>query len=229
MGTTGTTGVDPVRRFGEIARAEQMWHHVDAAYAGSAMICEEFRSHQDGLELVDSYTFNPHKWLATNLDCSVMWVADRRPLIDALSVLPPYLRNEASESGEVIDYRDWHAPLGRPFRALKLWFVLRGFGAEGLRRMIRTHVAWARDLAQRIDAHPKLETIAPTHFALVSFAHVDGDEATDALVAKINADGRFYITASEAGGRRYARVCVGSTWTKQDHVDALWDHMDACP
>ena len=99
VGTTGTTGVDPVRRFGEIARTEQMWHHVDAAYAGSAMICEEFRHHQDGLELVDSYTFNPHKWLATNLDCSVMWVADRRPLIDALSVLPPYLRNAASESG----------------------------------------------------------------------------------------------------------------------------------
>ena len=131
VGTTGTTGVDPVRRMGEIARAEQMWHHVDAAYAGSAMICEEFRHHQDGLELVDSYVFNPHKWLATNLDCSVMWVADRRPLIAALSVLPPYLHNDASESGQVIDYRDWHGPLGRPFRALKLWFraaLLRGGG-----------------------------------------------------------------------------------------------------
>ena len=182
VGTTGTTGVDPVRRFGEIARAEQMWHHVDAAYAGSAMICEEFRHHQDGLELVDSYTFNPHKWLATNLDCSVMWVADRRPLIAALSVLPPYLRDEASESGQVIDYRDWHGPLGRPFRALKLWFVLRCFGAQGLREMIRTHVAWARDLTERIDAHPRLATIAPTPFALVCFAHAQGDEATDDLV-----------------------------------------------
>ena len=228
VGTTGTTGVDPVRRFGEIARAEQMWHHTDAAYAGSAMICEEFRHHQDGLELVDSYTFNPHKWLATNLDCSVMWVADRRPLIETLSVLPPYLRNEASESGQVIDYRDWHGPLGRPFRALKLWFVLRCFGAEGLRQMIRTHVGWARQLAERIDAHPRLSTIAPTHFALVSFAHVDGNAATDSLVDHVNADGRFYITASEAGGRRYARVSVGSTWTTQTHVDALWDCMDAC-
>ena len=228
VGTTGTTGVDPVRRFGEIARSEQMWHHTDAAYAGSAMICEEFRHHQDGLELVDSYTFNPHKWLATNLDCSVMWVADRRPLIETLSVLPPYLRNEASESGQVIDYRDWHGPLGRPFRALKLWFVLRCFGAEGLRQMIRTHVGWARQFAERIDAHPRLSTIAPTHFALVSFAHVDGNAATDSLVDQINADGRFYITASEAGGRRYARVSVGSTWTTQAHVDALWDCMDAC-
>ena len=227
VGTTGTTGVDPVRRFGEIARAGQMWHHVDAAYAGSAMICEEFRHHQDGLELVDSYTFNPHKWLATNLDCSVMWVADRRPLIEALSVLPPYLRDEASESGQVIDYRDWHGPLGRPFRALKLWFVLRCFGAEGLRKMIRTHVAWARELADRIDAHRKLTTISPTPFALVSFAHVDGNGATDALVDRINDDGRFYITASTADGMRYARISVGSTWTARAHVEALWDLIDA--
>ena len=227
VGTTGTTGVDPVRRFGEIARAEQMWHHVDAAYAGSAMICEEFRHHQDGLELVDSYTFNPHKWLATNLDCSVMWVADRRPLIEALSVLPPYLRNEASESGQVIDYRDWHGPLGRPFRALKLWFVLRCFGAAGLRGMIRTHVAWARELADRIDAHSKLATVAPTPFALVSFAHVDGNGSTDELVDRINDDGRFYITASTADGVRYARISVGSTWTARTHVEALWDLIDA--
>ncbi|MYG98460.1 MAG: aspartate aminotransferase family protein [Acidimicrobiaceae bacterium] len=227
VGTTGTTGVDPVRRFGEIARAGQMWHHVDAAYAGSAMICEEFRHHQDGLELVDSYTFNPHKWLATNLDCSVMWVADRRPLIEALSVLPPYLRDEASESGQVIDYRDWHGPLGRPFRALKLWFVLRCFGAAGLREMIRTHVAWARELAGRIDAHRKLATVAPTPFGLVSFAHVDGNGATDALVDRINDDGRFYITASTADGMRYARISVGSTWTARAHVEALWDLIDA--
>ena len=227
VGTTGTAGVDPVRRFGEIARVEQMWHHVDAAYAGSAMICEEFRHHQDGLELVDSYTFNPHKWLATNLDCSVMWVADRRPLIEALSVLPPYLRNAASESGQVIDYRDWHGPLGRPFRALKLWFVLRCFGAAGLRSMIRTHVAWARRLAERIDAHSRLRTIAPTAFALVSFTHVDGDEATDELVAGINGDGRFHITGSEVDGKRYARISVGSTWTTEADVDALWNLIDA--
>ena len=212
---------------GEIARAEQMWHHVDAAYAGSAMICGEFRHHQDGLELVDSYVFNPHKWLATNLDCSVMWVADRRPLIGALSVLPPYLHNDASESGQVIDYRDWHGPLGRPFRALKLWFVLRCFGAEGLRRMIRTHVTWARELAERIDAHDRLSTIAPTPFALVSFAHADGNEATDALVDRINDSGRFYITASEADGLRYARLSVGSTWTTRPHIDALWDLIAA--
>ena len=228
VGTTGTAAVDPLRSLGEVARAEQMWHHVDAAYGGSAMICEEFRHHHDGLELVDSYTFNPHKWLATNLECSVMWVADRRPLIDTLSVLPPYLRNPASDSGQVIDYRDWHAPLGRPFRALKLWFVLRSFGAEGLRRMIRSHVGWARTLADRVDDHPGLERIAPVHFALVSFVHLDGDAATDSLAADINADGRFYVTPSEIDGRRFLRISVGSTWTTRDDVDALWDLIEAC-
>lgn len=222
VGTTGTAAVDGVRALGEIARAEQMWHHTDAAYGGSAMICEEFRHHHDGLELVDSYTFNPHKWLATNMECSVMWVADRRPLIDTLSVTPPYLRNSASDSGQVIDYRDWHAPLGRPFRALKLWFVLRSFGAQGLRRMIRSHVSWARTLAERIDGHRRLERIAPVHFALVSFTHCDGNAATDALAADINADGRFYVTVSEIDGRRYLRISVGSTWTTQSDIEALW-------
>ena len=227
VGTTGTTGVDPVRALAEMARAEQMWHHVDAAYAGSSMICEEFRHHQDGLELVDSYTFNPHKWLATNMECSVMWVADRRPLIEALSVLPPYLRNEASASGAVIDYRDWHLPLSRPFRALKLWFVLRSFGAEGLRRTIRSHVAWAQALAAQIDKHPSLELMAPVPFALVPFAHREGDAATDALIDTINSDGRFYVTGSEVEGQRYVRVAVGSVWTTGDHIEALWRLIQA--
>ena len=227
LGTTGTTGVDPVRALGEIARAERIWHHVDAAYAGSAMICEEFRHHQDGLELVDSYTFNPHKWLATNVGCSVMWVADRRPLIDTLSVLPPYLRNEASASGAVIDYRDWHLPLSRPFRSLKLWFVLRSFGAEGLRNMIRSQVAWAQTLAAQIDSHPNLELMASVPFAMVPFAHRGGNAATDALIAAINSDGRFYVTGSEVDGRRYLRVAVGSIWTTRAHLEALWKLIQA--
>ena len=227
LGTTGTTGMDPVRAVGEIARSAEMWHHVDAAYAGSAMICEEFRHYQDGLELVDSYTFNPHKWLATNVGCSVMWVADRRPLIDALSVQPPYLRNHASASGEVIDYRDWHLPLSRPFRSLKLWFVLRSFGVRGLRTMIRSHVAWAQSLAARIDRHPRLDLIAPAPFAMVPFAHRDGNAATDALIDTINSDGRFYVTGSEVDGRRYVRVAVGSIWTTGDHIEALWQLIQA--
>ena len=226
VGTTGTTAVDPVRRFGEICRSEGLWLHVDAAYAGSAMICEEFRHHQDGLELVDSYSFNPHKWLATNFDCSVFWVAERAELIDTLSVLPPYLRNDATDSGQVIDYRDWHVPLGRRFRALKLWWVLRSFGVSGLREMIRSHVAWAEELTTWVADHPRLELFAPTTFALVSFAHVDGDVATEELADALGRAG-FAVTLSTAAERRFLRVSIGSTWTEHRHVLALRAAIDA--
>ncbi|MEA2024457.1 MAG: pyridoxal-dependent decarboxylase [Actinomycetota bacterium] len=222
VGTTGTTAVDPVRAIGEIARSHDLWHHVDAAYAGTAMTCPEFRHHQEGLELADSYTFNPHKWMFTNFDCSLFYVADRRPLIEALSILPPYLRDEASESGEVIDYRDWHVPLGRRFRALKLWFVLRSYGAEGIRHHVREHVALAASLAERVENHPTLEMIAPTPFGLVSFRHIDGDEATDALADAINGSGWAYVTPSTIDGRRFVRVSIGQTNTTKEHVDRLW-------
>ncbi len=227
VGTTGTTAVDPLRQLGEAARDEGLWHHVDAAYAGSAMICPELRFHLDGVELADSYTFNPHKWLATNFDCSVLWVADRRPLIETLTIGAPYLRDQASESGAVIDYRDWQVPLGRRFRALKLWFVLRSFGIEGLREMIRSHMEWARELARRIEAHPRLETMAPVPFALVCFAHADGNEATEALAGAVNADGRAYVTTSTVDGRGFVRVAVGSTWTTRAHVERLWASIEA--
>ena len=225
LGTTGTTAVDPLRRMGEAARAEGMWHHVDAAYAGSAMICPEMRGHLDGLELVDSYTFNPHKWLATNLDCSVLWMADRRPLVEFMSIIPSFLRDKATESGNVIDYRDWQVPLGRRFRALKLWFVLRSFGLEGLRAMIRTHIAWAQSLADRIQAHPRLELIAPVPFALVCFAHTAGNQSTDALAEAINASGHSYLTTAEANNRHFIRASIGSTWTTKTHVDRLWNEI----
>ena len=225
LGTTGTTAIDPVHRVGDIAAHHQIWHHVDAAYAGSAMICEEFRHHLDGVELVDSYTFNPHKWLATNLDCSVLWVADRRPLIEAMRIEPPYLRNDASDSGQVIDYRNWDISLGRPFRALKLWFVLRAQGAEGLRTLIRRHTHWASCLSERIDDHPRLQRIAPTPFALVSFIHTDGDAATRTLASAINDSGRFFVTVSEIEGRPYIRIAIGSIWTTRQHIDLLWEFI----
>ncbi|MGI9017462.1 MAG: pyridoxal-dependent decarboxylase [Euzebya sp.] len=222
VGTTGTTAVDPVGRIAEIGRQHDLWVHVDAAYAGSAMICPEFRVHQKGLESVDSYTFNPHKWLLTNFDCSVFWVADRRPLIQALSIMPPYLVNDASQSGAVIDYRDWHVPLGRRFRALKLWFVLRSYGAEGLRAMIRQHVGLAQDLAARIAAHPDLDLLAPTPFGLVSFAHREGDQETGRIVQAVNTSGTSYLTPSMLDGRAYVRVSIGSATTTSVQVERLW-------
>jgi aromatic-L-amino-acid decarboxylase len=226
VGTTGTAAVDPVREIATIARRHRMWHHVDAAYAGSAMICPEFRHHQDGLELVDSYVFNPHKWMFTNFDCSAFYVADRAPLIEAMSIVPPYLRNAASESGEVIDYRDWHVPLGRRFRALKLWFVLRSYGAEGIRHHIREHVRLANGLAERLAADDRFELVAPVSFALVCFRLVAGNEATDRLAAAINATGTAFVTPSTVDGRSFIRVSVGQTSTEARHVEALWAAID---
>jgi aromatic-L-amino-acid decarboxylase len=226
VGTTGTTAVDPLPEIAEIARHHDMWHHVDAAYAGSLMICPEFRHHQDGVDLVDSYTFNPHKWMFTNFDCNVFYVANRRPLIETLSILPPYLRNKASEAGEVIDYRDWHVPMGRRFRALKLWFVLRSYGAEGIRHHLREHVRMARELDARLAADDRFELVAPTCFALVSFRHVDGDDATTRLAAAINDSGHSYVTPSQIEDRAFIRVSIGQTHTEQRHVDRLWDLID---
>ncbi|MCI0345843.1 MAG: pyridoxal-dependent decarboxylase, partial [Chloroflexi bacterium] len=153
VGTTSSTAIDPVRAIGALANDAGAWLHVDAAMAGSAAVVPELRPLvNDGLELVDSWCFDPHKWLFTNFDCSVLYVRDRGPLLDSLSVLPDYLRNAASASGSVIDYRDWHVPLGRRFRALKLWFVIRHYGARGLARHVRGHVELAREFAARIEA-----------------------------------------------------------------------------
>jgi aromatic-L-amino-acid decarboxylase len=231
VGTTGTGAVDPVADVADIAREHGLWHHVDAAWAGSAMLCEEQRPRQVGAERADSYTFNPHKWLFTNFDCNVLWVADRAPLIASLSILPPYLRNTASESGDVIDYRDWHVPLGRRFRALKLWWVLRSYGATGLRHHLREHIALAGEVGRRIDEHPRLERVAPVSFALVCLRHVDGNAATDDLAAAINAHPDLYVTPSTVGDTRFVRIAVGQTRTTADDVERLWkaiaDHVPA--
>ena len=222
IGTTGTGAVDPIAAVADIAGEHGLWHHVDAAWAGSAMLCEEHRGSQRGAERADSYTFNPHKWLFTNFDCNVLWVADRKPLIDTLSISRPYLRNAASDSGEVIDYRDWHISLGRRFRALKLWWVLRSYGAQGLRALLREHVALAQELGRRIDAHDRLERVAPVSFALVCFRHADGNEATDALARAINAEPSLFVTPSSVGDTRFVRVAIGQTRTTADDVERLW-------
>ena len=222
IGTTATGAVDPVAQISAISREHGLWHHVDAAWAGAAMCCAEHRRHQAGTEHADSYTFNPHKWLFTNFDCNVLWVADRAPLITTLSTQPPYLRNAASESGAVIDYRDWHVPLGRRFRALKLWWVLRSYGARGLRHHIREHIALAQEIGRRVDEHPALERIAPVSFALVCFRHVAGDAETDALAAAINATATVYVTASAIEDVRFIRVSVGQTHTTRADVERLW-------
>ena len=226
VGTTGTAAVDPVDAIAEVATQHGLWHHVDAAYAGTAMICPEFRYLQKGLNRVDSYTFNAHKWMFTNFDCNVLWVADRTPLIETMTILPPYLRNKATESGAVVDYRDWHVPLGRRFRSLKLWWVLRSYGAAGIRHHVREHVQMARDLDARLASDPRFALVAPTLFSLVSFRHVGGDKATSDLAASINATGSVMVTPSTINDQSFIRVSIAQTHTEPRHVDALWQIID---
>ena len=226
VGTTSSLAVDPVAAIAPIAESAGMWLHVDGAMAGSAAVCPEHRGLLAGLERADSFVFNPHKWLFTTFDCSCFYVADRSALLDALSILPEYLRNAASESGAVVDYRDWQVPLGRRFRALKLWFVLRWYGAEGLRHHVRDHVRLAGELAARIGADDRLELAAPVDLNLVCFRHVDGDVASEALHAGLNATGRVYLTHSRLADRYVIRASIGAWTTEQRHVDALWSLID---
>ena len=227
LGTTGTCAVDPVGEVAAVARRHGLWHHVDAAYAGSALICPELRVEQEGIARADSFVFNAHKWMFTNFDCSVFWVADRAPLVRAMSILPPYLQNAASASGEVIDYRDWQVPLGRRFRALKLWWVLRAYGAKGIRHHIREHVRLASWFGGRVDEHPSLVRVAPVAFGLVCFRHVDGNESTEALAEAINRDGSVYVIASTIEDERFIRVAVGATPTTAEDVERLWSIVSA--
>lgn len=222
LGTTSSVAVDPLAEIAPIARRHGLWLHVDAAFAGSAAVCPEFRSMHEGLEEADSYTFNPHKWLFTNFDCNCTWVRDREPLVRTLTVMPEYLRNAATESGEVIDYRDWQVPLGRRFRALKLWFVLRHYGAEGLRELIRHHVALARTFESLVDAHPLLEVSTPRNLSLVCFHHVDGEEATRAMLEGCNATGRMFMTHTRLGDRYVARMSIGQSRITEEHLRNAW-------
>jgi aromatic-L-amino-acid decarboxylase len=223
VGATGTGAVDPGRQLCAIARQHGAWVHVDAAWAGVAAVCPELRWLNEGLDAVDSYATNPHKWLLTNFDCTAFWVADRSALIGALSILPEYLRNAASESGAVIDYRDWQVPLGRRFRALKLWAVLRYYGADGLRSHIRGHVALAQEFAGWLASDPRFEIVAPHPLALVTFRLVSGDQATQSLLDAVNGSGQAYLTHTVVNGDLAIRLAIGSPLTERQHVAAVWD------
>jgi aromatic-L-amino-acid decarboxylase len=223
VGTTSSTAIDPVARLAPIARAAGMWLHVDAALAGSAAICPELRWLHAGVEHADSYCFNPHKWLLVNFDCDLFWVRERAALLAALSILPEYLRTKAGESGAVIDYRDWQIPLGRRFRALKLWFVLRHYGVEGLRAHVRRHVAWAAEFAGWVEADPTFELVAPAPLNLVCFRLRGDDARNEALLERLNASGDLYLTHTKLSGRTVLRMAIGGTWTERRHVAAAWD------
>lgn len=227
VGTTGTGAVDPVAAIGPLARRHGAWLHVDAAWAGVAAICPEHRWLQDGVgEYADSYVTNPHKWLLTTFDCSTFWVRDRAALIGALSVVPAYLRNPATESGEVVDYRDWHPQLGRRFRALKLWTVLRTYGLEGLRAHIRAGVDQAGRLADLVRADDRFEIVTAPSLSLVVFRLADTDADTDAdtlaLMHRVNASGAAYLSHTVVAGRPAIRFAAGAWTTTLADVDRTW-------
>lgn len=222
VGTTSSNGLDPLAAIGRICRESNIWLHVDAAMAGTAAICPEYRWIQSGVELADSYCFNPHKWMFTNFDCDCFFVADRTPLVRALTIMPEYLRNLASSSGAVIDYRDWQIPLGRRFRALKLWFVIRHYGVEGLRHHVRQHIAWAAEFADWVGSDPDFELAVKPPLNLVCFRHRAGDTFNERLLNALNGSGRIYLSHTRLSGRHTLRLCVGQTHTERRHVQEAW-------
>jgi aromatic-L-amino-acid decarboxylase len=223
VGTTSSNAIDPVPQIGRICRDQGLWLHVDAAMSGTAALCPEHRHIHDGLELADSYCFNPHKWMFTNFDCDCFYVADRAVLIKTLSILPEYLRNKATESGAVIDYRDWHIPLGRRFRSLKLWFVIRHYGVEGLRFHVRRHVELAQEFAGWVSQSAEFELAVRPPLNLVCFRHRAGEEFNRALMDRVNQSGDLYFTHTSLNDRLTLRLSIGGTNTRARHVRRAWD------
>jgi aromatic-L-amino-acid/L-tryptophan decarboxylase len=225
VGTTSSNAMDPLEAISEVARKNNLWMHVDAAMSGTAMVCPEFRHLQSGVEFADSYNFNPHKWMGANFDCSCFWVADRKALIQTLSILPEYLRNQATESGAVIDYRDWHIQLGRRFRSLKLWFLIRHYGVEGLQHNVHEHVRLARRFADWVRSDDRFELAAPIPLNLVCFRHKAGDAANQTIMDRLNKSGDLFLTHTKLNGKLTLRLSVGQMHTKERHVQNAWNHI----
>lgn len=237
IGTTSSTANDPLQEIGAICEShdDRPWLHVDAAMSGAACICPEYRGMIAGVDRADSFCFNPHKWLLTNFDCDCLWTRDRDSIINALSVMPEYLRNQATQSGAVIDYRDWQVPLGRRFRALKLWFVIRHYGVEGLRAYIREHMRIAEVFESLVRADERFEVAAPRTVTLICFAlrprlgeTVEQTSARNqSLLESINGSGRALLSHTVLtvdGTRRFVlRMAIGGSQTREEHVRRTWE------
>lgn len=228
IGTTGTTAIDPLDEIGDICQEYDIWLHVDAAFAGSAAILPEMQWMHKGVEKADSYVFNPHKWLFTNFDCTAYFVKDPKALVDTFAILPEYLRTQYD--GQVNNYCDWGVPLGRRFRALKLWFVIRSYGIDGLRAKIRHHIDLAEWLETEISESDDFEMLAPRPLNLVCFRyHPDGlreeqlNALNEKLVAQLNATGKLYLTHTKVNGKYTLRIVIGQTNVEKHHVESSWE------
>jgi aromatic-L-amino-acid decarboxylase len=228
VGSTSSTAIDPLPAIADVCRRHGVWLHVDAAYAGTAAIVPELRHLFEGMEHADSVVFNPHKWMLVNLHCTAYFVRDRETLLRTFQASPEYLRT--AQDAEVTNYRDWGIQLGRRFRALKLWFVIRSYGVEALRSLVRTHVRLAHELASWIEASEKFELMAPVPFGLVCFRYLprgmaDGpevDQINQALLSRVNSTRRVYLTHTQLGGRYVIRLVVGQRQTERFHIEEAW-------
>ncbi len=227
-GTTSVASFDPVAAIADVCARERLWLHVDAAYAGSAAVAPEFRWVLDGVERADSVVVNPHKWMVTPIGCSALWVRDANALRRAFTLVPEYLRTSA---GEGLDYHDVGFQLGRPFRALKLWMVLRTYGSDGLAQLIRAHCALAQLFAGWVRSEPGWEIAAPVHVSLVCFRYAPGgaDAGVDALnmrlLEAVNQRGRVLLSHTKINGRVVLRLAIGNARTEERHVRAAWDDL----
>ena len=228
VGTTSTTSIDPVEAIVSIAEQHQMWAHIDAAYAGAAAILPEHRHILKGAERAHSLVTNPHKWLFTPIDFSAFYT--RRPdiLKRAFSLVPEYLRTKTQDDPRAINLMDYGVPLGRRFRALKFWFILRYFGREGIERLLRAHITWAQEFAGWVDADPRFERVAPAPFSVVCFRLKASDEANRALLAKVNATGQAFLSHTELHGQYVLRVALGNLATTREDVQAVWELVRSC-
>jgi aromatic-L-amino-acid decarboxylase len=222
VGTTGTTSVDPVPELARRCNDAGVWLHVDAAYAGSAWMCDELRWSLDGVDRADSVVVNPHKWLFTPMDCSAFWT--RRPdvLHETFALVPDYL----AATREAVDLKDFGPALGRRFRSLKLWFVLRSYGAQGLRALIREHVRLAQLFAALVEAEPGWEVVAPHPFSTVCFRHVEGDN--DAIARAVTATGELFVASSTLRGQTIIRLAIGNEQTTEADIRRSWEVLRSC-
>ncbi len=229
FGTTGSTAIDPLADIARIAQKYGLWFHIDAAYGGAALILPEIRALATGMEHADSLVFNPHKWLFTNFDCSAYFIRDKESLIHTFSIMPDYLRTPADQV--VNNYRDWGIQLGRRFRALKLWFVLRYYGLSGLQGMISRHIRYAKWFENEIIRHPDFELLAETRFALVCFRYkpqavTDPDRLNilnEALLNTLNKTGHIFLTHTHIKGIYSLRMVAGRHDTERIHWEHAWD------
>jgi len=223
VGTTATTSIDAVARIAEIAKREAVWLHVDAAYAGSAAVVPEYRWVLDGCEQADSLVFNPHKWLMVPVDCSVFYCKHPEVLRQAFSLVPDILKT--SDGG--LNMMDYGIPLGRRFRSLKLWFVMRYYGHEGLAQIIRDQVAMTRELRDKMAADPRFEICAPSELSVICFRKMGSDEENRLLLDAINGSGRFFLSSTVVHGRLVLRIAVGNMMTSRSTLEELWLQLDA--